>query len=137
MYPALLAQHPAEASTVVDYRYRTRAGARRNAQRTGHGGQRHAWESALTGDEVTPTWAETGRLEQHITADVALAQWQYYLASGDQGWLHARGWPVLQGADMVDKVSFAPVPGDAVRLRIPATRFGGQNPRLAELAVSG
>ena len=31
MYPALLAQHPAEASTVVDYRYRTRAGARRNA----------------------------------------------------------------------------------------------------------
>jgi trehalose/maltose hydrolase-like predicted phosphorylase len=98
MYPALLAQHPAEASTIVDYRYRTRAGARRNAQRTGYGGQRYAWESALTGDEVTPTWAETGRLEQHITADVALAQWQYYLATGDQGWLRARGWPVLQGA---------------------------------------
>jgi trehalose/maltose hydrolase-like predicted phosphorylase len=98
MYPALLAQHPAEASTVVDYRYRTRAGARRNAQGTGYGGQRFAWESALTGDEVTPTWAETGRLEQHVTADVALAQWQYYLATGDQGWLRARGWPVLQGA---------------------------------------
>ena len=98
MYPALLAQRPAEASTVVDYRYRTRAGARRNAQRTGYAGQRHAWESALTGDEVTPTWAETGRLEQHVTADVALAQWQYYLATGDQGWLRARGWPVLQGA---------------------------------------
>jgi trehalose/maltose hydrolase-like predicted phosphorylase len=98
MYPALLAQHPAEASTVVDYRYRTRAGARRNAQRTGYEGQRHAWESALTGDEVTPTWAETGRLEQHVTADVALAQWQYYLATGDQGWLRDRGWPVLSGA---------------------------------------
>jgi trehalose/maltose hydrolase-like predicted phosphorylase len=98
MYPALLAQHPAEASTVVDYRYRTRAGAGRNAQRTGYEGQRYAWESALTGDEVTPTWAETGRLEQHVTADVALAQWQYYLATGDQGWLRARGWPVLQGA---------------------------------------
>jgi hypothetical protein len=27
--------------------------------------------------------------------------------------------------------------GDAVRLWIPATRFGGQNPKLAELAVSG
>jgi hypothetical protein len=24
-----------------------------------------------------------------------------------------------------------------VRLRIPATRFGGQNPKLAELAVTG
>ena len=84
MYPALLAQHPAEASTVVDYRYRTQAGARRNAQRTGYTGQRYAWESALTGDEVTPTWAETGRLEQHVTADVALAQWQHYLATGDR-----------------------------------------------------
>jgi transposase len=83
MYPALLAQHPAEASTVVDYRYRTQAGARRNARRTGYGGQRYAWESALTGDEVTPTWAETGRLEQHVTADVALAQWQF--CEGEQG----------------------------------------------------
>jgi hypothetical protein len=98
MYPALLAQHPAEAGTVVDYRFRTRAGARRNAERTGYGGMRFAWESALDGDEVTPTWAETGRLEQHVTADVALAQWQHYLATGDQAWLRARGWPVLAGA---------------------------------------
>jgi hypothetical protein len=40
-------------------------------------------------------------------------------------------------ADLVDKVSFDPVATDAVRLRIPATRFGGQNPELAELAVTG
>ena len=40
-------------------------------------------------------------------------------------------------ADVVDQVSFEPVAGDAVRLQIPATRFGGQDPRLAELAVSG
>jgi trehalose/maltose hydrolase-like predicted phosphorylase len=98
MYPALLAQHPTEASTVVDYRYRTRAGARRNARRTGYAGRRYAWESALTGDEVTPTWAETGRLEQHITADVALAQWQHFLATGDRRWLRTRGWPVIRGA---------------------------------------
>ena len=45
--------------------------------------------------------------------------------------------PAPATADMVDKVSFDPVAGDAVRLRIPATRFGGQNPKLAELAVSG
>jgi trehalose/maltose hydrolase-like predicted phosphorylase len=98
MYPALLAQHPAEAAGMVDYRYRTRAGAERNARRTGYAGLRYAWESALTGDEVTPTWAETGRLEQHVTADVALAQWQYYLATGDRQWLRSRGWPVLRGA---------------------------------------
>jgi hypothetical protein len=39
-------------------------------------------------------------------------------------------------ADMVDKVTFGPVAGDAVRLQIPATRFGGQGPKLAELVVS-
>ena len=98
MYPALLAQHPDEASTVVDYRFLTQAGAERNARRTGYSGQRYAWESALTGDEVTPTWAETGHLEQHITADVALAQWQHYLATGDLQWLRTRGWPVIRGA---------------------------------------
>ena len=40
-------------------------------------------------------------------------------------------------ADMVDEVSFEPAAGVAGRLRIPATRFGGQNPKLAELAVRG
>ena len=98
MYPALLAQHPAEATSVVDYRYRTRAGARRNARRTGYAGSRYAWESALTGDEVTPAWAETGRLEQHVSADVALAQWQRFLAGGSRRWLLRRGWPVIRGA---------------------------------------
>jgi hypothetical protein len=39
--------------------------------------------------------------------------------------------------DLVDKVTFEAVAGDAVRLRIPATRFGGENPKLAELAVAG
>ena len=98
MYPSLLAQHPDEAGSVVGYRYRTRDGARRNAARTGYAGMRFAWESAQTGDEVTPTWAETGQLEQHITADVALAQWQYYLATGNRDWLRTRGWPILAGA---------------------------------------
>ncbi|MFC7484055.1 hypothetical protein ACFQX7_34045 [Luedemannella flava] len=98
IYPALLAQHPDEATGVVDYRHRTLDGARRNARRTGYDGARFAWESALTGDEVTPAWAETGELEQHITADVALAQWQHYLATGDGHRLRARGWPVLRGA---------------------------------------
>jgi hypothetical protein len=35
----------------------------------------------------------------------------------------------------VDTISFAPVVADAVRLRLAATRLGGENPRLAELAV--
>ena len=119
MYPALLAQHPEEASTVVDYRYDTRAGAARNARRTGYGGLRFAWESALTGDEVTPAWAETGHLEQHITADVALAQWQHYLATGDREWLRERGWPVIRGA--ADFWASRAQPGPDGRLHITQT----------------
>ncbi|MGB0093800.1 MAG: hypothetical protein WBP81_14870 [Solirubrobacteraceae bacterium] len=37
-------------------------------------------------------------VEQHITADIALAQWQYYVATGDRQWLRQQGWPVLSGA---------------------------------------
>jgi trehalose/maltose hydrolase-like predicted phosphorylase len=59
---------------------------------------RFAWESARTGREVTPGWAETGRLEQHITSDVALAQWQFYQASGSRAWLRDHGNAVIRGA---------------------------------------
>ena len=39
-----------------------------------------------------------GLYEQHITADIALAQWQYYEATGDLTWLKTQGWPVISGA---------------------------------------
>jgi trehalose/maltose hydrolase-like predicted phosphorylase len=31
-----------------------------------------------------------------VNADVAIAQWQYYLATRDRAWLRARGWPVIR-----------------------------------------
>jgi hypothetical protein len=37
----------------------------------------------------------------------------------------------------VDTVHFAAASADALRVQIPAIRFGGKNPRLAELTVSG
>ena len=42
----------------------------------------------------------------------------------------------VRGTSEVDEVTFAPVSADAVRLRIPATRQAGENPRLAELTVA-
>ena len=40
-----------------------------------------------------------GLYEQHITADIALAQWQYYLATGDKTLARSQqGWPVLSQA---------------------------------------
>jgi len=98
MYPALLAQHPNIAVGMNTYRQQRLAAAQEYATRTGFAGARFPWESALRGDEQTPPGFETGDLEHHIVADVALAHWQYYLATGDRGWLAEKAWPVLEGA---------------------------------------
>jgi trehalose/maltose hydrolase-like predicted phosphorylase len=98
MYPALLAQHPDIASGLNAYRVERLGAAEAHAIATGYGGARYPWESAITGTEQIPPPASLfteGLYEQHIAADVALAQWQYYLATGDRGWLARYGWPVL------------------------------------------
>ena len=101
MFPALLAQHPELASGINAYRFQRLGAAEHHATATGYPGARYPWESALDGTEQIPPPAlenSEGIYEQHITADVALAQWQYYLATGDRRWLAQRGWPVLSQA---------------------------------------
>ncbi|MEU2655773.1 glycosyl hydrolase family 65 protein [Streptomyces sp. NPDC007325] len=97
IWPSLLAQHPAIAEKLLDYRVNRLADARAYARGNGQRGVRFPWESGLTGEEDTPTWADFGRYEHHVTADVALAFWQYWLATGDTEWLRDKGWPVLRG----------------------------------------
>jgi trehalose/maltose hydrolase-like predicted phosphorylase len=101
MFPSLLAQHPDLAEAMEAYRSNRLSEAYQHARATGSRGARFPWESALTGTEQIPpppSVNSEGLYEQHITADIALAQWQYYLATGDKAWLRYRGWPVLQGA---------------------------------------
>jgi trehalose/maltose hydrolase-like predicted phosphorylase len=101
MFPSLLAQHPELAEGMNDYRFDRLAQAKVHAKRTGWAGARFPWESALDGTEQIPPPASVnseGLYEQHIVADVALAQWQYYEATGDLQWLRTKGWPVLSGA---------------------------------------
>jgi trehalose/maltose hydrolase-like predicted phosphorylase len=101
MFPSLLAQHPGLAAAMNAYRFDRLAAARAHAAETGWAGARFPWESALDGTEQIPPPVSVnseGLYEQHIVADIALAQWQHYLASGDQEWLAARGWPVISGA---------------------------------------
>ncbi len=54
----------------------------------------YPWESAATGDEDTWVEASTGAIEIHVTADVALAAWNYYRVTKDKDWLAARGFPM-------------------------------------------
>ncbi len=101
MFPSLLAFHPDLAAMMEAYRYARLGAAEQHAAATGYKGARYPWESALDGTEqIPPPVSENseGLFEQHITADIALAQWQYYLATGDRGWLANRGWPVLSQA---------------------------------------
>lgn len=107
MFPALILQHPDLALSIVDYRFETLAGAMANAKTSGYAGAEYAWESGYTGREDTPEGL-VYRHERHINGDVALAQWQYYLATGDRRWLASRGYPVLKAtADYwVSRVTF-------------------------------
>jgi trehalose/maltose hydrolase-like predicted phosphorylase len=101
MFPSLLALHPTLADAMETYRFDRLGAAEQHATATGHAGARFPWESALDGTEQIPPPVAVnseGLYEQHITADIALAQWQYYVATGDRQWLATQGWPVLSGA---------------------------------------
>ena len=101
MHPSLLAQHPTLAAGMDKYRFERLPAARAHARHTGYRGARFPWESALDGTEQIPPPVSVnseGLYEMHITADIALAQWQYYLATGDRRWLRGHGWPVISGA---------------------------------------
>jgi trehalose/maltose hydrolase-like predicted phosphorylase len=101
MYPSLLAQHPDLAAGMDAYRFQRLPQAEQHATATGYSGARFPWESALDGTEQIPPPVSVnseGLYEQHITADIGLAQWQYYLVTGDKTWLAQQGWPVLSQA---------------------------------------
>ncbi len=96
MFPALLQLNPALAKGVIEYRFERLEAAKRNAYGKGYKGAMYPWESAGSGAEETPVWALSGPFEHHITADVALAAWNYYCVTQDKNWLKEKGWPILK-----------------------------------------
>ncbi len=97
LFPPLLILHPDLARPMVAFRSRTRQAARRNAQANGFQGAMYPWEAGSDGLESTPRFAiQNARYENHINGDVALAAWQYWLATGDRQWLEQDCWPILR-----------------------------------------
>ncbi len=96
---------PPCARALLMYRFHTLDAARRKARRLGYRGALYAWESADTGDDVTPPFAttpvgkvipvRTGEQAHHISADIAYAVWQYWQATGDDGFLCDAGAEIL------------------------------------------
>lgn len=103
--PFFIWTHPPTARALLAYRHRTLPAARAKATRLGWRGALFAWESADTGDEVTPDSVAlpdgsrlpvlTGVQEHHIAADVAWAAWQYWRATADERFL------VEMGAELI------------------------------------
>ncbi|MBV9724793.1 MAG: glycoside hydrolase family 65 protein, partial [Gammaproteobacteria bacterium] len=93
LLPFYTATWPEAARALLMYRFHTLPAARAKARQFGYKGALYAWESADTGVETTPesvlgpdgTPVEilTGKMEHHISADVAYAVWQYWRATGD------------------------------------------------------
>lgn len=105
MFPFFVFTQPEAARALLMYRYRTLPAARLNARQLGYQGALYAWESADTGEETTPSFALaadgtvipilTGQLEDHISADVAYAVWQYWQATGDDDFFREAGAEIL------------------------------------------
>jgi trehalose/maltose hydrolase-like predicted phosphorylase len=95
MYPAILVMRPELGKSMIEYRYQRLEAAKRNAFANGFKGAMFPWESADSGVEETPVWALSGPFEHHITADVAVAAWNYYAVTQDKDWLREKGWPLL------------------------------------------
>lgn len=96
MYPPMLFMNQGIARTMMDYRTDRLEAACQKALSYGYDGAMFPWESDDAGEEACPTWALTGPFEHHITADIAIAAWNYYCMSGDQRWLREEGFPLME-----------------------------------------
>jgi trehalose/maltose hydrolase-like predicted phosphorylase len=92
--PALSVLHPRLARSIVRYRCRMLSGAGKNARANGLAGAQFPMQSSDSGLEAAPEWSS----EIHVSSDVALAQWRFYLITGDLDYLRTCGYPVIRGA---------------------------------------
>ena len=105
LLPFYILTWPEAARALLMYRFWTIDGARTKATMMGWRGAMYAWESADTGAETTPDQIVTsdgrivdvlcGKQEQHITADVAYAVWQYWEATRDEEFLLDAGAEIM------------------------------------------
>ncbi len=105
LLPFYILTWPEAARALLMYRFHTLDGARAKAAGMGWRGALYAWESADTGAEATPEQVIApdnqvvdvlcGKQEQHISADVAYAVWQYWQATGDTAFLLDAGAEII------------------------------------------
>ncbi|GFZ93326.1 glycoside hydrolase family 65 protein [Dyella caseinilytica] len=97
VFPALLLLHPERAKSLIMFRDASLSAAEQRAHERGWRGAMYPWEADPdNGTSQTPhSAAVLDDSEIHVDADIAIAQWQYYLATQDRTWLVRDGWPVI------------------------------------------
>ena len=98
VFPSLLLLHPERAKSLIQFRRRTLPQAQARAAAHGFAGAMYPWEAdPASGEDVTPAFAvRNADREIHVNGAVALAQWQYYLATLDRAWLADSAFPVMR-----------------------------------------
>jgi len=104
MFPFFLYTWPQVATNLLRYRFHQLDQARANAEDAGYDGALFGWETADSGEDVTPTWfkgldhsvvkVETS-LEHHLMSDIAYAINHYHQASGDDHCMASWGAEIL------------------------------------------
>ena len=105
MLPFFIYNRPKVAKNMLLYRYNRLNKARHIAESHGYRGAMFPWESAGSGEETTPPWAKnfdgsliqirTHEMEHHITADIAYAIHQYYIATQDKNFMIKYGFEMI------------------------------------------
>lgn len=98
MYPALLVLRPCLARQMLDYRTDGLDAARRRPTPTAIGARCSPGKGMTGGEELRRPLPSTGPLEHHITADIAIASWNYYCVTQDREWLRREGFPLMREA---------------------------------------
>lgn len=103
MYPGILMLRPELARDMLSYRIHGIEAAFDRAAVGGYQGARFPWESAYTGNEVTPVICPAcAENQQHITGDIAYAARQYISATRDTTWLStAQAGTTYTGLDFI------------------------------------
>lgn len=104
--PFFVFNEPQIARGMLCYRHQTLNGAKKRAEKMGYSGACFAWESTLTGEDVTPSEISlksagvkipifTGSQQIHITADVAYSVWNYWEMTRDLEFFEKAGIEIL------------------------------------------
>lgn len=94
VFRAILPLWPEYARSIIDFRYRTLESAKEHAYVSGYNGAWYPWMGDEEGHSMTPT---RYREELHVNIWIALAGWEYYLATKDRDYLKDCVWPIMSG----------------------------------------